>query len=87
MVRGDGEADDLARLVAIHAQIAVRTRLLRRPTDMKSAINYLINKAHRSPEVLLDARDVLGEQDEEARALLYIAAEIASHPVEPERRP
>jgi hypothetical protein len=34
--------------------------------------------------MLLDARDLLGEQDAEARALLHRATQLARSPVEPE---
>jgi hypothetical protein len=46
--------------------------------------NYLIRRAYKSPERLLDAPDLLGEQDAEARALLYRAARLARYPIEPE---
>jgi hypothetical protein len=53
-------------------------------TNSPSGLDYLISRAHKSPDVLLDARDLLGEQDAEARALLYRAARLGRNPVEPE---
>jgi hypothetical protein len=41
--------------------------------------------ARKSPDILLDARDLPGEPDAEARALLFRAARLARYPVEPER--
>jgi hypothetical protein len=77
-------ASDLPRLLAQDAQIAVRA--LGRPasTNVDASLDYLISKAYKSPDVLLDARDLLGAQDADARAGLYRAARLARHPVEPE---
>jgi hypothetical protein len=49
-----------------------------------AAIEYLIKRAYKSPDVLLDARDLLGAQDAEARALLYRVARLCRYAVEPE---
>ena len=38
---------------------------------MDASLDYLNSRAYKSPDILLDARDLLGEQDAEARALLY----------------
>jgi hypothetical protein len=51
---------------------------------LNASLDYLISTAYKSPDILLDARDLLGEQDAEARALLYRAARLARYPVEPE---
>jgi hypothetical protein len=51
------------------------------------SLDYLMSRARKSRDILLDARDLLGEQDAEARALLYRAAQLARYPVEPETPP
>jgi hypothetical protein len=58
---------DLRRVVARDAQIAARG-LRRRGGPVDASIDFLIRRARKSPDVLLDARDLLGEQDAEARA-------------------
>ena len=45
-------------------------------TNVDASLDYLISRARKSPDVLLDARDLLGERDAEARALLYRAARL-----------
>jgi hypothetical protein len=75
---------DLRRLVARDARIVVRSLRRREHPNVVASRDYLISRAYKSPEVLLDAGDLLGEPDEEARALLYRAARLARHPVEPE---
>jgi hypothetical protein len=50
---------------------------------MDASLDYLIGRAYKSPDVLLDARDSLGEQDAEARALLYRAARLTGYPADP----
>jgi hypothetical protein len=75
---------DLPQLVARDAQIAVRALRRGGVATVDASNNYLIRRAYKSPERLLDARDLLGEQDAEARALLYRAARLARYPIEPE---
>jgi hypothetical protein len=48
-----------------------------------ASLDYLIRRARQSPDILLDARDLLGEQDVGARALLYRAAGMARDPADP----
>jgi hypothetical protein len=48
-----------------------------------ASLDYLISRAYKSPDVLLDARDLLGEQDAEAGALLNRAARLARYPADP----
>jgi hypothetical protein len=67
---------DLRHLVARDAQIAVRALRRREHPNVDASLDYLISRAHKSPDVLLDARDLLGEQDAEACALLYRAARL-----------
>jgi len=73
---------DLRRVVARDAQIAAR-RLRRRGGPVDASIDFLIRRAHRSPDVLLDARHLLGKQDAEARALLYRAVRLTGSPADP----
>jgi hypothetical protein len=80
----DGRRDDLRHLVARDAQIAARGLRRGLRTNADASLDYLISRAYKSPDVLLDARDLLGAQDAEARALLYRAARLARYPVEPE---
>jgi hypothetical protein len=80
--RRDVESD-LPRLVARDAQIAVRG-LRRGQGQVDDSLDYLMSRARTSPDILLDARDLLGEPDAEALALLYRAARLAGYPVEPE---
>jgi len=80
--RRDVESD-LRQLVARDAQTAVRALRRRERPSVDASIDYLISRC-KSPDVLLDARDLLGQQDAEARALLYRAARLARYPVEPE---
>lgn len=75
---------DLRRLVARDARIVVRSLRRREHPNVVASLDYLISRAYKSPEVLLDAGDLLGEPGEEARALLYRAARLPRHPVEPE---
>jgi hypothetical protein len=75
---------DLRQLVARDAQAAVRALRRRERPSVDSSLDYLVSRAYKSPDVLLDTRDLLGEQDAEARALLYRAARLARHPVEAE---
>ena len=49
---------------------------------MDASINYLIRRAYTSPDVLLDARDLIGDQH--AGVLLYRGRGQARYPVEPE---
>jgi hypothetical protein len=81
--RSDVESD-LPRLLARDAQIAVQAMRRHGSTNVEPSLDFLISRAYKSPDMLLDARDLLGEQDAEARALLYRAARLARYQVEPE---
>jgi hypothetical protein len=76
---------DLRRLVARDARIVVRSLRRREHPNVVASLDYLISRAYKSPDVLLDTRDLLGEQDAEARALLYRAARLARYPLKRER--
>ena len=75
---------ELRQLVGRDAQTAVPVLQRRERPSVDASLDYLISRAYKSPEVLLDAGDLLGEPGEEARALLYRAARLPRHPVEPE---
>jgi hypothetical protein len=77
------DVSDLRHLVARDAQIVVRSLRRREHPNVDASLDYLISRAYRSPDVLLDARNLLGEPDAEARALLYRAARLARYPIEP----
>ena len=55
----------------------------RSQATVDSAIDYLIDRAYKSPDRLLDARDLLGEPDLDARALLLRASRRAADPIPP----
>jgi hypothetical protein len=52
-------------------------------TTVDSVLDYLIDRAYGDPERLLDAMDLLGQQDAGARALLTRAARRAANPQPP----
>jgi len=62
--RRDVESD-LRQLVARDALAAVRALRRRERPSMDASLDYLIGRAYKSPDILLDARDLLGEQDTE----------------------
>ena len=80
--RRDVESD-LRQLVAKDARTAVWALRRRERPSVDASLDYLIKRAYQSPDVLLDARDSLGEQDAEARALLYRAARLTGYPADP----
>jgi hypothetical protein len=80
--RRDVESD-LRQLVARDAQTAVRALRRRERPGVDASLDYLISRAYKSPDALLDARDLLGEQDAEAGALLNRAARLARYPADP----
>jgi hypothetical protein len=53
-------------------------------TTVDSVLDYLVSRAYGSPDRLLDVRDLLGQQDAGARALLLRASRRAADPVPPE---
>jgi hypothetical protein len=73
---------DLRHRLARDAQIAVGA-VRRSQATVDSAIDYLIDRAYKSPDRLLDARDLLGAQDQGTRALLLRASRRAADPIPP----
>jgi hypothetical protein len=62
------------------ARIAVGA-LRRGQGTVESVLDYLVSRAYGSPDRLLDARDLLGQPDAEARALLLRASRRAMDPI------
>jgi hypothetical protein len=56
-------------------------------TTVDSVLDYLVSRAYGDPERLLDAMDLLGQQDADARALLTRAARRAADPLGPAAPP
>ena len=77
-VRRDVESDTRHRL-ARDAQIGVGA-VRRGQGTVDSVLDYLVERAYGSAERILDARDLLGEPDLEARALLLRASRRAADP-------
>lgn len=75
---------DIRQQLGQEAITAVKVLRRGTTTTVDGAIDYLIERAYKSPDRLLDARDLLGQQDLEARALLLRASRRAADPVPPE---
>jgi hypothetical protein len=74
---------DLRQRLARDAQIG-EAELRRGSTTTPDAIvSYLVERSFGSEARLLEARDLLGEQDQGARALLLRAGRHAAYPVPP----
>jgi hypothetical protein len=54
--------------------------LRRGTTTVEATLDHLVSRAYGSSDRLMDARDLLGQQDIEARALLNPAARRAADP-------
>ena len=67
--------DDLRHQLSRDAVIGVKQLRHGSMTTTDSVLDYLVSRAYGSPDRLLDARDLLGQQDAEARALLLRAAD------------
>ena len=73
--------DDLRHLLSRDAVIGEKQ--LRRSSatgGVDAVLNYLVGRAYGSPDRLLDARDLLRQQDAGARALLLRASRRAADP-------
>jgi hypothetical protein len=80
--RRDIERDARERL---GQETRTTVKLLRRSeTTFDATLDYLVSRAWGSSDRLLDARDQLGQQDAEARALLLRASRRAADPVPPQ---
>jgi hypothetical protein len=81
--RRDVEAD-IRQQLAEHAKLEVRLLRASSATTPDAAIDRLVDRAFGSPERLLDARELLGdEEDQGARALLLRASRRAADPQPP----
>jgi hypothetical protein len=72
---------DLRHLLSRDAVIGERQ--LRRSSatgGVDAVLDYLVSRAYGCPDRLLDARDLLGQQDAGARALLLRASRRAADP-------
>ena len=78
--RRDVEADLRARL-ARDAQLGEAELRRGDTTTVDAVLDYLVERAYGSAGRLLDARDLLGEPDQGARALLLRASRRAADPV------
>ena len=79
--RRDVEAD--FRQLARDAQIGVKLFRRSDETSVDPPLDYLVGRAYGSPDRLLDARDLLGEPDAGARALLLRASRRTADPQPP----
>ncbi len=83
---GGGRRDvesDLRVQLGRHAVLGVKQLRHSSMTSVDAVLDYLIDRAFKSPERLLDAMDLLGQQDAGARALLNRAARLAADPQPP----
>jgi len=74
---------DLRHRLARDAQIGVAQLRHGNLTTPDSVIDYLVERSFGSADRILDARDLLGEPDLEARALLLMASRRAADPIPP----
>jgi hypothetical protein len=81
--RRDVESDLRVQL-GRDAGIAVAVLRRSSETSVDASIDYLVERSFGSAERLLDARDLLGEPDLPARALLLRASRRAADPQPPE---
>jgi hypothetical protein len=80
--RRDVDHDTRVRL-GRDAQIGVSQLRYGNITTVDAVLDYLVERSFGSPERLLDARDLLGEPDMPARALLLRAPRRAADPIPP----
>ena len=83
-VMGGGRRDvemDLRRQLSRDAVIGEAQLRRGSVTTVDSVLDYLVSRSYGSAERLLDARDLLGEQDQGARALLMRASRRAADPI------
>ncbi len=81
--RRDVESD-LRHLLSRDAVIGEKQLRRGNMGGVDAVLDYLVSRAYGSADRLLDARDLLGEQDHGARALLLRASRRAADPVPPE---
>ena len=84
--RRDVESD-LRDQLAVQAKLEVKLLRASSATTPDAAIDRLIDKAFGDPVRLRDAAALLGEEDQEALALLTRAHRLAQYPVQDPRPP
>jgi hypothetical protein len=62
--------DDLRHQLSRDAVIGEKQLRRSSSSSVDNVLDYLVSRAYGSPDRLLDARDLLGQQDQGARALL-----------------
>jgi hypothetical protein len=72
--------DDLRHQLGRDAVIGEKQLRHGSMTTTDSVLDYLVSRSYGSPDRLLDAMDLLGQQDAGARALLNPAARRAADP-------
>jgi hypothetical protein len=72
--------DDLRHLLARDAVIGEKHLRRSSSSSVDNVLDYSVSRSYGSPDRLLDARDLLGEQDQGARALLLRASRRAADP-------
>jgi hypothetical protein len=77
---------DLRHLLSRDAVIGEKQLRRSSMSSVDNVLDYLVSRAYGSPDRLLDARDLLGAQDQGARALLLRASRRAADPI-PAGRP
>lgn len=74
---------DIRRQLGRDARIGVAQLRHSSATTVDAVLDYVVSRAYGDPERLLDAIELLGEPDLEARALLNRAARRAADPQPP----
>jgi hypothetical protein len=72
--------DDLRHQLSRDAVIGEKQLRRSSSSSVDNVFDYLVSRAYGSPDRLLDARDLLGQQDQGARALLLRASRRAADP-------
>jgi hypothetical protein len=72
--------DDLRHQLSRDAVIGEKQLRRSSSSSVDNVLDYLVSRAYGSPDRLLDARDLLGAQDQGARALLLRASRRAADP-------
>jgi len=75
---------DIRHRLARDAQIGSAHLRETSSTTVDAILDYLVERSYGSADRLLDARDLLGEQDQGARALLLRASRRAADPQPPQ---
>jgi hypothetical protein len=74
---------DIRQRIARDAVIGEKQLRHSSSSSVDNVLDYLVSRAHGSPDRLLDTRDLLGAQDQGARAPLLRASRRAADPIPP----